>query len=109
MGRRGDAEIKTISPRLRVTPSPCLTSLGFLMICVFAATSTKLGKLQPIGRGLLILGRCVVADLAFPTLEHNVIAWHISISYVRQTLVCRPMSVVRCPLSVVSHFGQLNH
>jgi hypothetical protein len=56
--------------------------LGFLVACVLAATSTKLGKLEPIGRGLLILGRCVVAALAFTTLEHNVIARH-NLSYFR--------------------------
>jgi hypothetical protein len=59
--------------------SPML--LGFLMTCVLAATSTKLGKLQPIGRGLLILSRHVVAALAFTTLEHNVIARHKSILF----------------------------
>ena len=56
--------------------------LGLLVTCVLAATSTKFGKLQPIGRGLLILGRYVVAALAFTTLEHNVIARH-SPSYFR--------------------------
>ena len=50
--------------------------LGFLMAGVFAATSTKLGKLQPIGRGLLILGRYVVAAFAVGTLKNNIIAWH---------------------------------
>ncbi len=50
--------------------------LGFLMTGVLAATSTKLGKLQPIGRSLLILSRHVVPALAFTTLEHNVIARH---------------------------------
>jgi hypothetical protein len=56
--------------------------LGFLVTCVLTATSTKLGKLQPIGRGLLVLGRYVVAVLAFTTLEHNVIARH-NLSYFR--------------------------
>ncbi len=50
--------------------------LGFLMTGVLAATSTKLGKLQPIGRSLLVLSRHVVPALAFTTLEHNVIARH---------------------------------
>ena len=53
------------------------------MTGVFAATSTKLGKLKPIGRGLLILSRYVVAALAFTTLEHNVIARHNPSSYFR--------------------------
>jgi hypothetical protein len=53
-------------------------SLGFLMTCMFPATSAKLGKLEPVGRGLLILSRYVVAALAFTTLEDNVIARHNS-------------------------------
>jgi hypothetical protein len=59
------------------------------MTCVFAATSTKLGKFQPIGRGLLILSRYVVAVLAFTTLEHNVIARHKS----------RPISDCQFPIA----------
>jgi hypothetical protein len=46
------------------------------MISVFPATATELAKLKPIGRGLLILGRYVVAALAYVTLKHNIIAWH---------------------------------
>jgi hypothetical protein len=64
------------------------------MICVFAATSTKLGKLQPIGRGLLILSRYVVAVFAFTTLEHNVIARHKSILFLLCTLVFGLWSLV---------------
>jgi hypothetical protein len=46
------------------------------MISVLAATATELAELQPIRRGLLILGRNVVAALAIVTLKHNIIAWH---------------------------------
>jgi hypothetical protein len=46
------------------------------MASVLAATTTKLLKFQPIGGGLLVLGRCVVAALAVSALEHNVIARH---------------------------------
>jgi hypothetical protein len=48
------------------------------MISVFAATATELAKLKPIRRGLLILGRYVVAALACTTLKDNIIAWHNS-------------------------------
>ena len=54
-------------------------SLGLFMIRVLAATSTKLTELQPVRRGLLILGRDVVAVLAFSALKHDVVAWHIYI------------------------------
>ena len=50
--------------------------LGFLMISVFAATTTKLTELKPVGRGLLVLSRYVVAALALITLKHDVVAWH---------------------------------
>jgi hypothetical protein len=50
------------------------------MIRVFAATATELTELQPIRRGLLILGRYVVAALALIALKHDVVAWHNSIS-----------------------------
>jgi hypothetical protein len=46
------------------------------MIRVFAATATELTELQPIRRGLLILGRYVIAALALIALEHDVVAWH---------------------------------
>jgi hypothetical protein len=46
------------------------------MIRVFAATATELTELQPIRRGLLILGRYVVAALALIALKHDVVAWH---------------------------------
>jgi hypothetical protein len=49
----------------------------FFMISVFAATATELAELKPIGRGLLILGRYVVAALACTTLKNNIIAWHL--------------------------------
>jgi hypothetical protein len=50
--------------------------LRFLMTCVLAATATEFAEFQPVGRGLLILGRHVVPTLAILTLKHNVIAWH---------------------------------
>jgi hypothetical protein len=53
-------------------------SFGFFMISVFAATATKLTKLKPVRRGLLVLSRYVVAAFAFVTLKDNVIAWHNS-------------------------------
>ena len=48
------------------------------MISVFAATATELAELKPIGRGLLVFGRDVVATLTIVTLKHNIIAWHNS-------------------------------
>src|SRR6186997_3053993 len=50
------------------------------MTCVLAATTTELAELQPVRRGLLILGRHVVPTLAILALKHNVIAWHNFIS-----------------------------
>jgi hypothetical protein len=55
-----------------------MVSLRLFVARVFAATATELTKLQPVRRGLLILGRNVVAALTFVTLKHNVIAWHNS-------------------------------
>jgi hypothetical protein len=49
------------------------------MISVFAATAAELAELKPVRRGLLILGRYVVAALACTTLKNNIIAWHNSI------------------------------
>ena len=49
------------------------------MISVFAATATELAELKPIGRGLFILGRYVVAALTSTTLKNNIIAWHLLI------------------------------
>ena len=73
-GTRGEPHRVSVSPRLRVG-----SSLGLFMISVFAATATELAKLKPIGRGLFILGRYVVAALACITLKNNIIAWHNSI------------------------------
>ena len=53
-----------------------MVSLGLFVISVLAATATKLTKLKPVRRGLLILGRYVVAALACTTLKNNIIAWH---------------------------------
>jgi len=54
---------------------------------VFAATAAELAEFQPIGRGLLILGRHVIPTLAILALKHNVIAWHFLI---------QSLSVVSC-------------
>jgi hypothetical protein len=53
------------------------------MISMLAATATKLAEFKPIGRGLLVFGRDVVAALTIVTLKHNVIAWHFLISNFR--------------------------
>jgi len=59
--------------------SPVTRHLFRLFVtCVLAATATKLLKLKPVGRGLLVLCRYVVATLAVSTLKHNVIARHNS-------------------------------
>jgi hypothetical protein len=50
------------------------------MISVLAATAAELAELKPIRRGLLILGRYVVAALTCTTLKNNIIAWHLLIS-----------------------------
>jgi hypothetical protein len=50
--------------------------LGLFMTCVLAATATEFAEFQPVGCGLLILGRHVVAALTIGALKHNVIAWH---------------------------------
>jgi len=50
------------------------------MICVLAATATKLTKLKPVRRGFLVLGLYVVAALALTALKHNIIARHLVIS-----------------------------
>ena len=65
--------------------------LGFFMISVFAATATELAELKPIGRGLFILGRYVVAALTYNTLKNNIIAWH---------LFLLPISDCRFPICV---------
>jgi hypothetical protein len=46
------------------------------MISVLAATATKLAEFKPVGRGLLVFGRDVVATLTIVTLKHYIIAWH---------------------------------
>jgi hypothetical protein len=55
----------------------------FLMIGVLAATATELAEFKPVGRGLLVFGRDVVATLTIVTLKHNIIAWHFLISNFR--------------------------
>jgi len=56
---------------------PPSSLLRLFMVSVFAATAAELAKLKPIRRGLLILGRYVVAALACTTLKNNIIAWHL--------------------------------
>ena len=51
-------------------------SLRLFVTSVFAATTAELAEFQPIGRGLLILGRHVIPTFAILTLKHNIIAWH---------------------------------
>jgi hypothetical protein len=62
------------------------------MISVFAATATELAELKPIRRGLLILGRYVVAALACTTLKNNIVAWH--------SLNSLPISNRRSPIPI---------
>jgi hypothetical protein len=50
--------------------------LRFFVTSVLAATATEFTEFQPLGRGLLVLGRHVVPTLAILALKHNVIAWH---------------------------------
>jgi hypothetical protein len=50
------------------------------MISVLTATSTELAELKPIRRSLFVLRRYVIAALAVVALQHNIIAWHKSIS-----------------------------
>ena len=60
-----------------ILPPPSLILLfGFLVTSVLAATATKLLKLEPVGRGFLVLCRYVVPALTVSTLKHNVIARH---------------------------------
>ena len=53
-----------------------MSLLRFLVISVLAATTAELTELQPVRRGLLILGRNVVSILTDVTLKHNIVAWH---------------------------------
>ena len=55
------------------------TLFRLFVTSVFSATAAELAEFQPIGRGLLILGRHVVSTFAILTLKHNIIAWHNSI------------------------------
>ena len=51
-------------------------SFGFFVISVLSATATEFAEFEALGRRLLILGRHIVPTLAYPTLEHNIIARH---------------------------------
>jgi len=71
------------------------------MISVFAATATELAELKPVRRGLLILGRYVVAALACTTLKNNIVAWHLFISDFRLPIsdyLIEQQSVLRFPI-----------
>src|SRR6185369_14936706 len=59
------------------------TLFRLFVTSVFSATAAELAEFQPIGRGLLILGRHVVPTFAILTLKHNIIAWHKFISNFR--------------------------
>ncbi len=80
------------------------------MISVLAATATELAEFKPIRRGLLILGRHVVATLTVSTLKHNVIAWHNLNSDFRLSLPFdldafnrqSPIAIVQCSYSTTS-------
>jgi hypothetical protein len=72
--------IDAISRQSEIGNQQSAMLLGLFMISVFAATATELAKLQPIRRGLFILGRYVVAALALITLKNNIIARHTGIS-----------------------------
>ena len=50
------------------------------VIRVLTAAPAELLKLQPIRRRFLVLARYVIAALAITALQHNVIAWHKSLS-----------------------------
>jgi hypothetical protein len=76
MGRRGDTEKRqfrrvSASPNLRV-----LSSLGFLVTSMFAATPAKLFKFKTLGRCLFVFRGGVVSTLTVTTLENNIIARH---------------------------------
>lgn len=53
---------------------------SLFVISMLAATATEFTKLQPVGRGLLILGRNVVAALTLIALKHYVVSRHKSTS-----------------------------
>ena len=55
-------------------------SLGLLVSRVLTAATAELAELQPLGRGLFILRRHVVAALAHGALQRNVIARHNNIT-----------------------------
>ena len=62
-----------MSPRL---PFSVSSSLGFFMIGVLATMPTKLAKLEPVRRGLLVLCRHIITVLTVVALKHYIIAWH---------------------------------
>ena len=65
-----------IANLLMSVPTIGNTLLRLFVTSMFATTAAEFAEFQPIGRGLLILGRHVIPALACLTLKHNVIAWH---------------------------------
>jgi hypothetical protein len=64
------------------------------MISMLAATATELTKLKPVWRGLLILGRNVVAALTSLTLKNNIISRHNFLNPILYAFVSGQLSVV---------------
>ena len=79
------------------------------MTCMLAATWTKLLKLKPVGRGLLILRRHVVAALAVTTLEHNVIARHDPPYFQFLNANCPLTAVARVPFQIRNRRSQIGN
>ena len=73
------ANFNDVGPQNRQSAFGNRQLLRLFVTSVFAATAAELAEFQPIGRGLLILGRHVIPTLAILTLKHNIIAWHNSI------------------------------
>ena len=70
-----DADCRSPKPNRQLAIGNVLFRL--FVISVFAATATELTKLQPVGRGFLILSRNVVAALTLATLKDDVVSRHI--------------------------------
>ena len=67
------------------------------MISMLAATATELTELKPVWRGLLILGRNVVAALTSLTLKNYIISRHNSLPTLVLCACLNFLSVVSCP------------
>ena len=53
---------------------------------MLAATATEFTEFQPVGRGLLILGRYVVPALTCLTLKRNVVSRHKTLTFLNSVL-----------------------